>query len=56
MVLIIQGGFNYTVHDDTGNRLIDADYFMKINKFVIAVHCSPIKIMTSKSHLIFRKE
>ena len=25
----IQGGFNYAVHDDTGNRLIDADYFLK---------------------------
>jgi N4-(beta-N-acetylglucosaminyl)-L-asparaginase len=25
----IQGGFNYAVHDATGNRLIDADYFVK---------------------------
>jgi N4-(beta-N-acetylglucosaminyl)-L-asparaginase len=25
----IQGGFNYAVYDDTGNRLIDADYFLK---------------------------
>jgi N4-(beta-N-acetylglucosaminyl)-L-asparaginase len=25
----IQGGFNYAVHDDTGNRLVDANYFMK---------------------------
>ena len=25
----IQGGFNYAVHDATGNRLIDADYFLK---------------------------
>ncbi|OAB26287.1 N4-(beta-N-acetylglucosaminyl)-L-asparaginase [Flavobacterium fryxellicola] len=24
----IQGGFNYAVHDATGNRLIDAEYFM----------------------------
>lgn len=25
----IQGGFNYAVNDATGNRLIDADYFLK---------------------------
>jgi N4-(beta-N-acetylglucosaminyl)-L-asparaginase len=25
----IQGGFNYAVHDETGNRLIDAEYFLK---------------------------
>ena len=25
----IQGGFNYAVHDESGNRLIDAEYFMK---------------------------
>ncbi|TPG38205.1 isoaspartyl peptidase/L-asparaginase family protein [Flavobacterium pectinovorum] len=25
----IQGGFNYAVYDDTGNKLIDADYFLK---------------------------
>lgn len=25
----IQGGFNYAVHDATGNRLIDANYFLK---------------------------
>lgn len=25
----IQGGFNYAVQDATGNRLIDADYFLK---------------------------
>lgn len=25
----IQGGFNYAVHDAMGNRLIDADYFLK---------------------------
>ena len=25
----IQSGFNYAVHDDTGNRLIDSDYFIK---------------------------
>ncbi|TDE03597.1 isoaspartyl peptidase/L-asparaginase family protein [Flavobacterium hiemivividum] len=25
----IQGGFNYAVHDDTGNRLIDTEYFLK---------------------------
>jgi isoaspartyl peptidase/L-asparaginase-like protein (Ntn-hydrolase superfamily) len=25
----IQGGFNYAVYDDTGNNLIDADYFLK---------------------------
>ncbi|WP_182650271.1 isoaspartyl peptidase/L-asparaginase family protein [Flavobacterium sp. SOK18b] len=25
----IQGGFNYAVHDATGNRLIDASYFLK---------------------------
>ncbi|NGY37875.1 N(4)-(beta-N-acetylglucosaminyl)-L-asparaginase [Flavobacterium sp. XN-5] len=25
----VQGGFNYAVHDDTGNRLIDAEYFLK---------------------------
>ncbi|TDE45967.1 twin-arginine translocation signal domain-containing protein [Flavobacterium rhamnosiphilum] len=25
----IQGGFNYAVNDETGNRLIDADYFLK---------------------------
>lgn len=25
----IQGGFNYAVHDDTGNSLIDAAYFLK---------------------------
>ncbi|MEC5166318.1 N4-(beta-N-acetylglucosaminyl)-L-asparaginase [Flavobacterium sp. PL11] len=25
----IQGGFNYAVYDDTGNRLIDANYFLK---------------------------
>jgi N4-(beta-N-acetylglucosaminyl)-L-asparaginase len=25
----IQGGFNYAVNDATGNRLIDAEYFMK---------------------------
>ncbi|MBU0696662.1 MAG: N(4)-(beta-N-acetylglucosaminyl)-L-asparaginase [Bacteroidetes bacterium] len=25
----IQGGFNYAVHDATGNRLIDAEYFTK---------------------------
>ncbi len=25
----IQGGFNYAVYDDTGNQLIDADYFLK---------------------------
>jgi N4-(beta-N-acetylglucosaminyl)-L-asparaginase len=25
----IQGGFNYAVHDKTGNQLIDADYYLK---------------------------
>ena len=25
----IQGGFNYAVHDESGNRLIDAEYFVK---------------------------
>ena len=25
----IQGGFNYAVHDATGNKLIDANYFLK---------------------------
>ncbi len=25
----IQGGFNYAVHDATGNRLIDAEYFLR---------------------------
>jgi len=25
----IQGGFNYAVHDETGNRLIDAEYYLK---------------------------
>ena len=25
----IQGGFNYAVHDDTGNKLIDAPYYLK---------------------------
>ncbi|MFV8368102.1 isoaspartyl peptidase/L-asparaginase family protein [Flavobacterium sp. LB2R40] len=25
----IQGGFNYAVNDETGNRLIDANYFLK---------------------------
>ena len=25
----IQGGFNYAVHDTTGNRLLDAHYFLK---------------------------
>jgi N4-(beta-N-acetylglucosaminyl)-L-asparaginase len=25
----IQGGFNYAVYDDTGNKLINADYFLK---------------------------
>lgn len=25
----IQDGFNYAVYDDTGNKLIDADYFLK---------------------------
>ncbi|MCD0470745.1 isoaspartyl peptidase/L-asparaginase family protein [Flavobacterium sp. JAS] len=25
----VQGGFNYAVYDDTGNKLIDADYFLK---------------------------
>lgn len=25
----IQGGFNYAVHDDTGNKLINPDYFIK---------------------------
>ena len=25
----VQGGFNYAVHDSTGNRLIDAKYFLK---------------------------
>jgi N4-(beta-N-acetylglucosaminyl)-L-asparaginase len=25
----IQGGFNYAINDATGNRLIDADYFLK---------------------------
>ncbi|KAF2327686.1 isoaspartyl peptidase/L-asparaginase family protein [Flavobacterium daemonense] len=25
----IQGGFNYAVYDETGNRLLDADYFLK---------------------------
>ena len=25
----VQGGFNYAVHDATGNRLIDADYHLK---------------------------
>jgi len=25
----VQGGFNYAVHDDSGNRLIDANYFLK---------------------------
>lgn len=25
----VQGGFNYAVHDSTGNRLIDANYFLK---------------------------
>ncbi|BCY27456.1 isoaspartyl peptidase/L-asparaginase [Flavobacterium okayamense] len=25
----VQGGFNYAVHDATGNKLIDANYFMK---------------------------
>lgn len=26
----VQGGFNYAVYDDTGNKLIDAEYFLKI--------------------------
>ncbi len=25
----VQGGFNYAVHDEKGNRLIDANYFLK---------------------------
>lgn len=25
----VQGGFNYAVHDTTGNRLIDANYYLK---------------------------
>nr|WP_294938067.1 N(4)-(beta-N-acetylglucosaminyl)-L-asparaginase [uncultured Flavobacterium sp.] len=25
----VQGGFNYAKHDDSGNRLIDSDYFLK---------------------------
>ncbi|HEX9150816.1 MAG TPA: glycosylasparaginase, partial [Flavobacterium sp.] len=25
----IQSGFNYAVHDDTGNKLINPDYFIK---------------------------
>lgn len=25
----VQSGFNYAVYDDTGNKLIDADYFLK---------------------------
>ena len=25
----VQGGFNYAVHDATGNRLLDANYFLK---------------------------
>lgn len=25
----VQGGFNYAVYDETGNRLIDAEYFLK---------------------------
>ena len=25
----IQGGFNYAVHDASGNQLIDANYFLK---------------------------
>jgi N4-(beta-N-acetylglucosaminyl)-L-asparaginase len=25
----VQGGFNYALHDTSGNRLIDADYFLK---------------------------
>jgi N4-(beta-N-acetylglucosaminyl)-L-asparaginase len=25
----VQGGFNYAVHDATGNKLIDANYFLK---------------------------
>lgn len=25
----VQGGFNYAVHDETGNRLIDAEFFLK---------------------------
>ncbi|HKO75824.1 MAG TPA: N(4)-(beta-N-acetylglucosaminyl)-L-asparaginase [Flavobacterium sp.] len=25
----VQGGFNYAVHDETGNRLIDAEYYLK---------------------------
>lgn len=25
----VQGGFNYAVYDETGNRLIDADFFLK---------------------------
>jgi N4-(beta-N-acetylglucosaminyl)-L-asparaginase len=25
----IQGGFNYAVYDATGNRLIDAPYYLK---------------------------
>jgi N4-(beta-N-acetylglucosaminyl)-L-asparaginase len=25
----VQGGFNYAVHDSTGNRLIDANYYLK---------------------------
>jgi len=25
----VQGGFNYAVHDNSGNKLIDSDYFLK---------------------------
>jgi N4-(beta-N-acetylglucosaminyl)-L-asparaginase len=25
----VQSGFNYAVHDSTGNKLIDAGYFLK---------------------------
>jgi N4-(beta-N-acetylglucosaminyl)-L-asparaginase len=25
----IQGGFNYAVNDNSGNKLVDADYFLK---------------------------
>ena len=25
----VQGGFNYAKYDDTGNKLIDADYFLR---------------------------